>query len=71
MKSTEYYFAVDDLGVDENGSSCETYAKLAFDIEVDEEAAVAFVEHQFPSLTGKLRALSRDEYIELAGDDDD
>ena len=49
MKSTEYYFAVDDLGVDENGSSCETYAKLAFDIEVDEEAAVAFVEHQVPS----------------------
>lgn len=71
MKTHEWYFAVADLGVDEEGNSCEAYVKMKLDCEVDELFAVAFMEKQFPGLKGRVRIMSRDEYIELAGDDDD
>lgn len=71
MKTPEYYFAVDGLGVDEEGLPCEAYMKMALDCEVPEAYAIAMVENAFPDFKGRIRVMSRDEYIELAGDEED
>lgn len=71
MKTNEYYFAVFGLGVDEEGMPCEAYMKMALDCEVPEAYAVAMVENYFPDFKGKIRLMSREEYIECAGDDED
>lgn len=66
----EYYFSVADLAVYENGNSCEAYVKMTLDCEVDEQLAVALMGKQFPSFKGKFRVMSHEEYIELAGDEE-
>lgn len=66
----EYYFAFFGLGVDEDRNPCEAYVKMTVDCEMPETVAVSFVEKQFPDFKGKIRTMSRDEYIELAGEDD-
>lgn len=71
MKTHEWYFAVADLGVDKCGNPCEAYVKMALDCEVDEQVAIAIFGKSFPDFEGRVRIMSRDEYIELAGEDDD
>ena len=66
----EHYFAIFGLGVDEDGNPCDAYVKMTVDCEMSETVAVSFVEEQFPDFKGKIRTMSRDEYIELAGEDD-
>ena len=67
----EHYFAIFGLGVDEDGNPCEAYVKMTVDCEIPETVAVSFVEKQFPDFKGRIRIMSRDEYIELAGEDED
>jgi hypothetical protein len=45
--------------------------KMALNYEVPEAHAVAIVESYFPDFKGKIRLMSREEYIESAGDDED
>ena len=67
----EFYFAVFGLGVDEDGNPCEAYVKMSLDCEVPESYAVAMMEAQFLDFKGKVRVMSRDEYIELTGEEED
>ena len=69
--ANEYYFAVFGLGVDEEGMPCEAYMKMTLNCEVPEAHAVAIAESYFPDFKGKIRLMSREEYIECAGDDED
>jgi hypothetical protein len=66
----EHYFAIAGLGVDEDGNHCDAYVKMAVDYEVPEVFAVSLLEKQFPDFKGRIRSMSRDEYIELAGEDE-
>jgi hypothetical protein len=66
----EYYFAIFGLGVDEDGNPCDAYVKMTVDCEIPEVFAVSFVEKQFPDFKGRIRRMSYDEYIELAGDEE-
>lgn len=67
----EHYFAIFGLGVDEDGNPCEAYVKMTVDCEMPEKVAVSFAEEYFPDFKGKIRSMSHDEYIELAGEDED
>ena len=66
----EHYFAIAGLCVDEEGNPCDAYVKMAVDCEVPEVFAVSLLEKQFPDFKGRVRSISHDEYIELAGDDE-
>ena len=58
----EYYFAVYEMAEDEDGSLCDAYMKIDFPIETTPDVVMEYAASVMPSLKGKMRPVSREEY---------
>lgn len=63
-----YYFAVSEMAEDENGNLCDAYMKVKFPCEASVNDVMAYAVYCMPSLEGKLRPVSHDEYEEVTED---
>lgn len=71
MSKKKFYFAVADGCYDpETGETDEAGMSVAADELETPEAIIAFVEQQVPSLAGRLRQISEEEYLRDYGDDE-
>lgn len=61
----KYYFAVAEMAEDENGNLCDAYSEVSFPYDDgNEQIVMDFLVSQMPSLKGKLRPITREEYLE-------
>lgn len=58
----KYYFAVTEMAEDENGNLCDAYSEVDFPYDVKDQIVMDFLVRQMPSLAGKLRPITREEY---------
>lgn len=65
----EYYFAVADMAVDDEGNTFDAYMKVDFPCEASVEDVMKFTVTQMPSLEGLLRPVSVEEYMEATDED--
>lgn len=64
----EYYFALSGMGEDEEGKPCDAFMKVAFPFSFPDEAVKEYIILKMPSLTGKIRPITREEYDEVEED---
>ena len=67
----EYYFAISEMGEDGEGKPCDAFMKVGFPFDVPVEAVTEYVICTMPSLAGKIRPITREEYDEVEEDSDD
>lgn len=71
MSKKKYYFAISDGCYDpETGETDEAGMIVAADEFETPEMAAAFVEQNIPSLAGRIRQITEEEYIRDFGDDE-
>ena len=60
----KYYFAVAEMTEEEDGTLSDAYSEVDFPCDVKDQIVMDFLVMQMPSLAGKLRPITREEYME-------
>lgn len=60
----KYYFAVAEMTEEEDGTLSDAYSEVDFPYDVKDQIVMDFLVRQMPSLDGKLRPITREEYLE-------
>ena len=67
----KYYFAVAEMTEEEDGTLSDAYSEVDFPYDVKDQIVIDFLVRQMPSLAGKLRPLTREEYLEHTEEEDE
>lgn len=58
----KYYFAISEMVEEEDGTLSDAYSEVDFPYDVKDDIVIDFLARQMPSLAGKLRPITKEEY---------
>lgn len=65
----KYYFSIAEMGEEEDGTICDVHFEVDTPYDVEDQLLMDFLVQQMPLLEGKLRPITREEYIEHTEED--